>query len=541
MLRFKDLGLAIKIAMVVLLPYTGGIIIASWSAYNAFENTKLLKASRENSRSVETVTDMSLAAMELSNSLRGLVLTGDSVFITRFDEAMAAIKQTMATLQKTYKEGSEEAKTLSQARKTLAGWEQSAAKPILDGSRKGNTSEVASGLLMGEKATQDFQAFVALTKKLSQQWRELLSQQNRQAERNSRQTMTVLSWGMLAIATTAILLIFVVSRGIVRPIQQAVGLAEAISGGDLSRRLDVRGNDEIGRLGSSLNTMILNLREQIGGLRESIIVLSSAAAEISATVSQVVSNASQTTTAVAETSTTVEQVKQAARMANEKAKGVADGAQESVQTSMDGSKATEEAVNKIALVKDQMETISETVVRLSDHSLTIEQIVGTVQDISDQSNLLAVNASIEAARAGDHGKGFSVVAHEIKNLADQSKEATGRIRAILEETRQWVSAVVMATEQGSKSVQAGVRQSARAGESIKLLADAVLASSQAASMIQTTSEQQTTGVEQVALAMGNIQTAVQQNLSSMNQLRDSAARLETLGGELEQLVKYYSL
>ena len=109
------------------------------------------------------------------------------------------------------------------------------------------------------------------------------------------------------------------------------------------------------------------------------------------------------------------------------------------------------------LIKTQMESIGETVVRLSDQSRAIEDIIASVQDLADQSNLLAVNASIEAARAGDQGKGFAVVAHEIKTLADQSKEATEHIRTILDDTRKWVSAAVMATEQGGKAVEAGLQ------------------------------------------------------------------------------------
>ena len=188
-----------------------------------------------------------------------------------------------------------------------------------------------------------------------------------------------------------------------------------------------------------------------------------------------------------------------------------------------------------------MESIGETVVRLSENSRTIGEIIESVQDIADQSNLLAVNASIEAARAGDYGKGFAVVAHEIKSLADQSKQATNQVRNILEEIRQWVSAVVMATEQGSKAVDAGVQQAAIAGESIGLLTNGVMDSSKAASLIQISSDQQTAGVEQVSVAMGSIQTAVQQNLSSMNQLQDSAKRLQELGEALELTVRRYTI
>ena len=186
-----------------------------------------------------------------------------------------------------------------------------------------------------------------------------------------------------------------------------------------------------------------------------------------------------------------------------------------------------------------MSSIGETVVKLSEHSKAIEEIVAAVQDLADQSNLLAVNASIEAARAGDRGKGFAVVAHEIKSLADQSKEATDQIRTILGDTQRWVGAVVMATEQGSKAVEAGVEQSILAGEAIQSLATSVQTSSQAASVIDVSSQQQFTGVEQVASAMASIETAMRQNIEGTKQLEDEAKRLEELGDSLKSSIERY--
>jgi methyl-accepting chemotaxis protein len=220
---------------------------------------------------------------------------------------------------------------------------------------------------------------------------------------------------------------------------------------------------------------------------------------------------------------------------------VAKGAQESVQVAEAGKNFTENTVEKMNLIKDQMESIGETVVRLSEHSRQIGAIIATVQDIADQSNLLAVNASMEAARAGDQGKGFAVVAQEIKNLADQSKQATEQVRSILEDTRKWVSAVVMATEQGGKAVQSGVEQSVRSGEVIGKLSETVLSSSQAASVIQTSSEQQFVGVEQVSNAMASIELAMRQIGFSSEQLETAAQRLGNLGAELKESVQHYQL
>lgn len=344
----------------------------------------------------------------------------------------------------------------------------------------------------------------------------------------------------VAIGIVVFIIAFFLSRSIARPMTVITERVAKVSDGDLTVELPaLKRKDELGILTEAVRKMLENLRKQINGILEGVNVLSNATAEISATVSQVVSGNSQTSAAVSETTATVSQVKQAASLSREKAQSVAESSQKAVVISRDGRKATEDTVDRMNLIKEQMESIGETVVRLSEHSQAIEAIIGSVQDLADQSNLLAVNASIEAARAGDQGKGFAVVAHEIKTLADQSKEATEQVRTILEDTRKWVSAVVMATEQGSKAVDAGVGQSVAAGEAIGALANSVMESSQVASVIQSTSDQQVQGVEQVATAMANIESAVQQNLSGTNQLEEMARQLNQLGASLKDMVNAY--
>jgi methyl-accepting chemotaxis protein len=360
------------------------------------------------------------------------------------------------------------------------------------------------------------------------------------------QPMRSLAGSILVIAVAIALVVgtagVLVARSISLPVRALALAAGRIGEGDLHVALpEVKSRDELSVLANTFRTMVQSLGDQIRRVSEGTTILSSAASEISATITQVSSSASQTSAAVAETSATVEQVKQAAWLASQKAKDVAAGSREAVQISDTGRRATKDTIEKMQLIQGQVESIGETVVRLSEHSRTIEHIIGTVQDLADQSNLLAVNASIEAARAGEHGKGFAVVAQEIKALADQSRDATQRIKSILEETRKWISAVVMATEQGSKAVQVGVQHSAIAVESIGRLSDMVEASSQAASVIEASSAQQLAGVEQVSAAMQSIDLAVRQTSVSATQLEEAAGRLAALGGNLKDLVDRYRM
>ncbi|MFZ2301675.1 MAG: methyl-accepting chemotaxis protein [Gallionella sp.] len=271
-------------------------------------------------------------------------------------------------------------------------------------------------------------------------------------------------------------------------------------------------------------------------LRESVTQLSTSSAEILATTTQVASGAAETATAVSETTATVEEVKQTAQVASQKARNVSDSAQKASQVSQSGRKSVEEATQVMQRIQEQMESVAESIVRLSEQSQAIGEIIATVNDLAEQSNLLAVNAAIEANKAGEQGKGFAVVAQEVKSLAEQSKQATAQVRTILGDIQKATGTAVLATEQGNKAVQAGVKQTAETGEAIRLLADSVAEAAQAATQIAASSQQQMVGMDQVAQAMENIKQASVQNVSGTRQAEAAAQNLHELGQKLNDLI-----
>lgn len=272
-------------------------------------------------------------------------------------------------------------------------------------------------------------------------------------------------------------------------------------------------------------------------LKESVGQLATSATEILATTTQVAAGAAETATAVSETTATVEEVKQTAQVSSQKARYVSDSAQKASQVSQAGRKSVEDAIQAMHRIQEQMESIAESIVRLSEQSQAIGEIIASVNDLAEQSNLLAVNAAIEATKAGEFGKGFGVVAQEVKSLAEQSKQATAQVRAMLGEIQRATSAAVLATEQGNKAVDAGVKQSMEAGETIRLLAESISEAAQAATQIAASSQQQMVGMDQVALAMENIKQASSQNVSGTKQAEVAAQGLQQLGQKLNALVE----
>ena len=322
-------------------------------------------------------------------------------------------------------------------------------------------------------------------------------------------------------------------------LREMVGVAEHIASGNLTVEVNVRSEKDA--LGKALRNMGQDLQQQIKEMIEGINVLASSASEISASVTQMASSAAETSTSLSETTTTLEEVRQTSEIANQKSQQVSAGAQQAAQISQAGRKATEDTVEGMHRIREQMESIADSIVKLSEQSQTIGGIISTVNDLSDQSNLLAVNASIEAAKAGEQGKGFAVVAQEIRSLAEQSKQATTQVQLILNNIQKATSAAVMATEQGTKAVEAGVKQSSEAGHSIQSLTQNITDTAQAMTQIAASGQQQVIGMGQIADAMESIKQASVQNVDSSHQLESAAGNLQELGQRLKQLVDRYTV
>ena len=178
---------------------------------------------------------------------------------------------------------------------------------------------------------------------------------------------------------------------------------------------------------------------------------------------------------------------------------------------------------------------------MGNRSEQIGDIVETIDSIASQTNLLALNAAIEAARAGEHGKGFAVVAVEVRNLAEQSRQATAQVKAILSDIQNATNATVMATEEGTKGVEEGVRLAVQTQSAIEQLSNAINESAQVAMQVVAGGQQQASGVEQIALAMGNINQATVQSLAGTRQAEKAAQELNKLAHGLNEIVEQYQL
>jgi methyl-accepting chemotaxis protein len=272
-------------------------------------------------------------------------------------------------------------------------------------------------------------------------------------------------------------------------------------------------------------------------LRAAVASLSSSSAEILAIASQVSAGASQTAASTNEATVTVEEVRQTAVLAHEKASEAAEGAQAAVGMAGSARTLVDETISGIEHMQSEMDVVFETINRLSEQTQAAGDIISSVNDLAEQSNLLSVNASIEAAKAGDHGKGFAVVAQEVKTLAEQSKQAVAQVRTILTEIQKASQKAVQAAAHGRESVEAGRQQSLEAGEVIQRVSDGAARDAQSSVQVTASSQQQLAGMEQIAQAIASISAAGQQSVAGTRQVEREVAQLQELAVSLRSLIE----
>ena len=275
-------------------------------------------------------------------------------------------------------------------------------------------------------------------------------------------------------------------------------------------------------------------------LRQSASILATSASQIMASLTELLASSTQTASAIAQTSITVEEVKQTASIAEQKSQTISSSTRQTAHVTQSGEQAVETAIAGLHRIREQMESIAQSVIKLGEQSQAISEIITNVSELAEQSNLLAVNAAIEAAKAGEQGRGFTVVAQEVRSLATQSKKATAQVRAILSDIQKASHVAVLVTEQGTKAVETGVQQSIEANQSIRVLSQSVTEAAQAVAQIAVSSQQQLVGMDQVATAMENIKQATTHNITGTRQIEQAVQQLQGVGKTLQELVEQYT-
>lgn len=335
---------------------------------------------------------------------------------------------------------------------------------------------------------------------------------------------------------------FFLSRSITVPISQVVQRANYISSGDLSfEKLNMARSDEVGELARALDNMAENLDNAMGQIASASSQVASSSQELSSTSEEMASGSeeqtsqtSQVATSVEEMSATVQQVAKNSNLAAGKAKTAGD-------TAKKGGEVVELSISGMTKIAEAVKGLQVVIQGLSRNSEKIGDIVGVIDDVADQTNLLALNAAIEAARAGEQGRGFAVVADEVRKLAERTssstKEISDMVRSIQGDTTQAVSSM----EMSAKEVTEGTKLSQQAGEALREIVNGALSVQEMVTQIATAAEQQSAAAEEISSNVESIASVSKQTASGAQQTSSSAQELSGLSDELQQLVNRFKL
>ena len=344
----------------------------------------------------------------------------------------------------------------------------------------------------------------------------------------------------LAIAAALGLLIaFAIRRSITQPLHAFMAFVERVGEGDLSGRTATTGPHEIGRLGTTLNGMVEGLRQLARQSRDATENLNAAAAEIRASTQEQAASVEEQLAAVQETAATVDEITHAGAQIGKRAQEVIASAQATAVTSNAGLSAVDETARAMDSIREQAEAVAENIVALSEKTQAIDEIISTVNDISERSHLLALNAAIEAAARGRERPQLRRRGHRDEDAGRPGQGGDRQVRSILGDIQRGINSSVMLTEEAVKRVAAGKERSDTTQRTIEEITAQVQESVQTFQQIVASTNQQQLGIEQVMGALQNIRQASQQTAAGTRQLDSAAANLSSLSQQLLGLAERY--
>jgi methyl-accepting chemotaxis protein len=317
------------------------------------------------------------------------------------------------------------------------------------------------------------------------------------------------------------------SRRMVAAIQSLLGGVQNVAAGDLTGgTLRVATKDEIGQLADSFNTMVTSLRGLIADARTMTGEVASSSSEIATASQQQVSSLNQTATSLNQITTTAEQFKATMQEFADRAQAVQEAANETAKRAGEGRTLTIDSAARIEQVRANSQAAGSSVLNLSEQMQRIGEITATVNEIAEQTKLLALNASIEAARAGEEGRGFAVVATQVRELANQSKGAAGRIESLIADTQKSMQVVVTKIEEGSRLSEDSTEIVRRVTLAFDEIAQAIGQTREAMSQINVGAKQQEQGITELVASITQIDTGMRESLAAAEQTQKAIVAID---------------
>jgi methyl-accepting chemotaxis protein len=330
-------------------------------------------------------------------------------------------------------------------------------------------------------------------------------------------------------------------NAIIAPVKEGVTALEKLSTGDVTVRITSNYKGDHQLIKNSINAVTESLSRTISDVNKAIKATSNSSGEISSSTEEMAAGAQEQSAQTSEVAAAIEEMTKTIIETTRNATAAADNAKKAGHIAGEGGKAVKDTVDGMQRIAEVVQSSAETVKKLGQSSDQIGEIVQVIDDIADQTNLLALNAAIEAARAGEQGRGFAVVADEVRKLAERTTKATKEIAVMIKQIQTDTAKAVESMNRGTEEVEKGKELARKAGESLKEIIGAAVKVVDDITQVATASEEQSSTAEQVSKSIESISNVTNETAAGIQQVARAAEDLNKLTDNLQELVSQFRI
>ncbi|ERI54207.1 chemotaxis protein [Pseudomonas sp. EGD-AK9] len=519
------------------------LVLSTWRGFAEVDST--VKRNIHTYDVLNESASLLTSLINIETGMRGFAITGGEQFLAPLNEGERSFQQHLAQLRRLTADNPKQQQRLSQLQALHDQWEREdihgnveLRRQVVAGaqSMEAVIAQISAGR---DKAKMD--AMRQLLADLQAEENGLLAQRNLAMQAAKSSSLAILLSGGLIAAVLAISVAFALSRSIAGRLQPVVDVARSIAEGRLDTRIERAGRDEIGVLLDAFATMQERLREMIGQIRSGAEQLVGAAQNISSAASQLSVSTQEQSHAASSMAATVEELTVSINHVADNANEAHSLSSESGRQSSEGGTVIQHTLSSMQRIADTVQGAAAQIGELGQHSDQISSIVNVIKAIADQTNLLALNAAIEAARAGEQGRGFAVVADEVRLLAQRTANSTQEIAEMIKKIQNGTRNAVGNMEVGVQQVSSGVEQASQAGNAIVSIREASGRVVGVVDQISLALREQTVASQDVARNVERIAQMSQQNSEAVADTSRTAQALQQLALSLEKQVASFRL
>ncbi|WP_224984872.1 methyl-accepting chemotaxis protein [Geomonas agri] len=530
------LGIAFAM-VVVLMTVVGGYSINRMAAFDSKVRTLI----EDKWPKTVALNDLKSQVNVVARGLRNMVIVADPLEMQkeekRIGESLHAVDKRIEELKKTVQSDSGKA-ALKEVIETKAAY-QEAQHHVIATIKEGN-KDTAGQELIGPMRKAQSAFFAAIDKMLSHQDKEMVRVGEKSKQMIDQGRLVVLALLVIAVILSTLLALMIV-HSITTPVAELIAANDRLADNDLTVSITLTGEDELGHLADSTRRVVANLRDMLGKVSASSSDIASASHQLKATAEQIATGAEELASQTGSVAVASEEMAATSGDIAQNCVRAAEASRQSSESAAQGGHVVQETIAGMARIAERVKDSAGTVESLGARSEQIGDIIATIEDIADQTNLLALNAAIEAARAGEQGRGFAVVADEVRALAERTTRATKEIGNMIKAIQDETKAAVSAMEEGVVEVEKGTMSSQQSGEALQMILQQIGEVSMQVNQIATAAEEQTATTSEITMNVQQVTDVVQHTARGANETAAAASQLAHNAQTLESLVQQFRL